>query len=184
MMPPRSPATPEGAFAPGAPRYTVEQANRTLPYVRRVVEDLVRDHGTWRLCLAALDAARRGVERPAEAAALPADAAALRRLTAHRSADVHAALGELAALGLECKGLDVGLVDFPAEVDGAPAFLCWQLGEPTVAWWHRPETGFTGRQPLPGAGADVAAGVAPHGMPNEVPNEGPSGDPRGPGGAA
>lgn len=174
MMPPRSPAVPAGAFAPGAPRYTVEQANRALPYVRRVVEDLVRDHGAWRLCLAALDAARRGVERPEAAASLPSDPAALRRRTAQLSADVQAALGELAALGLDCKGLDVGLVDFPAEVDGAPAFLCWQLGEPAVAWWHRPEVGFAGRQPIPGAGADVAAGVAPgggaHGAPHETPN--------------
>ena len=159
----RPPAAPDGAFAPGAPRYTVAQANRALPYVRRVVEDLVRDHATWRLCLASLDAARGGTARPEAAASLPAEPAALRRLSAHLAADVHAALGELAALGLECKGLDVGLVDFPAEVDGAPAFLCWQLGEPAVAWWHRPEAGFAGRQPLPGAGADVAAGVAPGG---------------------
>lgn len=165
MMPPRSPDTPDPAFAPDAPRYTVAQANQTLPYVRRVVEDLVRDHSAWRLCLAALDAGRRDVARPAEAAALPAAPAALRRLTAQLSADVQAALGELAALGLECKGLDVGLVDFPAEVDGAPAFLCWQLGEPAVAWWHRPDTGFTGRQPIPGAGADVAAGVTPNAVP-------------------
>ena len=73
-------------------------------------------------------------------------------------ADVEAALGELAALGVECKGLDVGLVDFPAVVDGAPACLCWQLGEPAVAWWHRPEAGFAGRRPL--AGADVATADA------------------------
>jgi len=66
-MPP-APAAP--AFAPGAPRYSVDQANRTLPYVRRVVEDLVREHGRWRRCLAALDADRRGVARPADADAL------------------------------------------------------------------------------------------------------------------
>lgn len=180
----RSPATPAGAFAPGAPRYTVEQANRTLPYVRRVVEDLVRDHGAWRLCLAALDAGRRGAARPQEAASLPADPAALRRLTSRLSADVHAALGELVALGLECKGLDVGLVDFPAEVDGMPAFLCWQLGEPSVAWWHRPDTGFAGRQPIPGAGADVAAGVAPDVASGVAPHAEPGGTPGAPGGMA
>ena len=27
--------------------YTVEQANRALPYVRRVVEDLVAEHRRW-----------------------------------------------------------------------------------------------------------------------------------------
>jgi hypothetical protein len=163
-----SPPTARGAaFAPGAPRYTVEQANRTLPYVGRVVADLVRDHAEWRRCLGALDADRRGVARPADdpaLAPLPADPAALRRLAARLSGDVEAALGELAALGVECKGLDVGLVDFPAVVGGAPAYLCWQLGEPAVAWWHRPEAGFAGRRPLAeldAAPADPPAAEAP-----------------------
>jgi len=154
---PSTPAARATAFAPGAPLYTVDQANRTLPYVRRVVEDLVRDHAAWRHCLAVLEAIRRpgrvSTAIPPEGN-LPADPAALRRLAARLSTDVQAALGELAALGLECKGLDVGLVDFPSLVDGEPAYLCWQLGEPAVAWWHRPEAGFANRQPL--AGADAA----------------------------
>ena len=155
-MPPRSPAA-HAALTPGARLYTVAEADRTLPYVGSVVAALVHDHGEWRRCLAALDAERRGVRRPDEAAGLPDDPAHLRRLATRLSGDVEGALGELAALGIECKGLDVGLVDFPAEVNGAPAFLCWQLGEPRVAWWHRPDAGFAGRQPIAGAGADVTA---------------------------
>jgi hypothetical protein len=27
-------------------------------------------------------------------------------------------------------------------------FLCWQLGEPNVNFWHRIEEGFAGRKPL------------------------------------
>jgi hypothetical protein len=163
---PSTPSARAAAFAPGAPLYTVDQANRTLPYVRRVVEDLVRDHGDWRRCIAAIDADRRGVARPDDPGAaddpLPADPAALRRRAARHSADVQAALGELAALGVECKGLDVGLVDFPAVVGGHPAYLCWRLGEPAVAWWHRPDAGFAGRRPLSELAApnDVAEGAA------------------------
>ncbi len=157
-MPPRPPAA-HAAFTPGARLYTVAEADRTLPYVGSVVAALVHDHGEWRRCLAALDAERRGVRRPDEAAGLPDDPAHLRRLAARLSGDVEAGVGELAALGIECKGLDVGLVDFPTEVNGVPAFLCWQLGEPRVAWWHRPDAGFAGRQPIPGAGADVSVRV-------------------------
>jgi hypothetical protein len=161
---PTTPTARDAASAPGAPLYTVDQANRTLPYVRRVVDDVVRDHGEWRRCLAAIDADRRGVPRP-DAEGLPADSAAVRRLAARHSADVEAALAELAALGVECKGLDVGLVDFPAEVGGAPAYLCWQLGEPAVAWWHRPDAGFAGRRPLVELAefGEPAAAGAPHG---------------------
>ena len=41
-----------------------------------------------------------------------------------------------------------GLVDFPAERDGAPIFLCWRLGEPTVAFFHGDRAGYAGRRRL------------------------------------
>ncbi len=47
------------------------------------------------------------------------------------------------------KGLDLGLVDFPAEIDGEVALLCWQYGEKRVQHWHSLEGGFSGRKPLP-----------------------------------
>jgi hypothetical protein len=49
---------------------------------------------------------------------------------------------------LQLRDLEDGLVDFPAEIDGGPAFLCWKLGEERVAYWHRPTEGFAGRRPL------------------------------------
>ena len=50
--------------------------------------------------------------------------------------------------GVLVKDLDRGLLDFPAERDGRIIFLCWQYGEPTVAYWHDFDAGFAGRQPL------------------------------------
>jgi hypothetical protein len=41
-----------------------------------------------------------------------------------------------------------GLVDFPSIRDGVEVYLCWQLDEQRVEWWHEPEAGFAGRQPL------------------------------------
>lgn len=49
---------------------------------------------------------------------------------------------------IELRDLESGLVDFPAEIDGQPAYLCWMLGEAKVAFWHSPEDGFQGRRPL------------------------------------
>ena len=46
--------------------------------------------------------------------------------------------------------MQLGLVDFPAERDGELVYLCWQFGEPEVAFWHGIDDGFAGRQPLPG----------------------------------
>ena len=61
-----------------------------------------------------------------------------------------AALAELSERNVVLRQLDRGLIDFPARGDdGQEYLLCWQVGEPELAWWHRPEDGFAGRRPLP-----------------------------------
>jgi hypothetical protein len=54
----------------------------------------------------------------------------------------------LAQEGIILRDAEDGLIDFPSERDGRPVLLCWRLGEDRVAWWHPPDTGFTGRKPL------------------------------------
>ncbi len=46
------------------------------------------------------------------------------------------------------RDIDRGLVDFPALVDGREIYLCWELGEDEVAYWHELESGYGGRLPL------------------------------------
>jgi len=50
--------------------------------------------------------------------------------------------------GCIVKDIDLGLIDFPAMLDDEPAYLCWKLGEPTVAYWHRMDEGFGTRREL------------------------------------
>ena len=50
--------------------------------------------------------------------------------------------------GIVLRDPETGLLDFPAHIEGRTAFLCWRIGEDRVAYWHGPETGFAGRQPL------------------------------------
>jgi hypothetical protein len=57
-------------------------------------------------------------------------------------------IAELQELGVEFKGFDMGLVDFPGELGGRPVYLCWRLGEEAVEHWHEIDAGFAGRQPL------------------------------------
>jgi hypothetical protein len=51
-------------------------------------------------------------------------------------------------LGCELKDLDKGLVDFPSMRDGELIYLCWELGEKRIGFWHTIEGGYAGRQPL------------------------------------
>jgi hypothetical protein len=55
---------------------------------------------------------------------------------------------ELREREIVLRDLDRGLVDFPALRDGQEIYLCWEEGEPEIAFWHDPEAGFGGRQPL------------------------------------
>jgi hypothetical protein len=51
-------------------------------------------------------------------------------------------------LGAVVKDADSGLVDFPARIGGTDAYLCWQVGEAGIEYWHGMEEGFAGRKAL------------------------------------
>jgi hypothetical protein len=50
--------------------------------------------------------------------------------------------------GIVLRDIDRGLVDFPAVIDGREVYLCWELGEDDVGYWHDMEAGYGGREPL------------------------------------
>src|SRR5207249_3512153 len=58
------------------------------------------------------------------------------------------AMAEIDAMGVQVKDLDIGLLDFPCEVDGQVVLLCWKLGEPAITHWHGVSEGFAGRKPV------------------------------------
>lgn len=123
--------------------YTVDRANRTLPLVRRIVEDIVREHERWQDAIARLDLLM----------ATNTDTVDLRVVSLEREAqaiarDIDAFQGELEALDIQLKDRRLGLVDFPTELDGRRVLLCWRLGEPSVQYWHDEDAGYSGRQPL------------------------------------
>lgn len=51
-------------------------------------------------------------------------------------------------LGVLVKDYAMGLIDFPSLRDGQEVYLCWKIGEPSVAHWHEIEGGFTSRKPV------------------------------------
>ena len=126
--------------------YGVEEANRVLPLVRSIVKDIVDD---FRL-LRTAGRERRALE--VESAGDPGDGhrlEELKDLVSKFSQRIEAYLQELSDLGLEVRDLELGLVDFPALIEGEPAYLSWRLGEDRVGWWHPADKGFTDRTPVP-----------------------------------
>ena len=62
--------------------------------------------------------------------------------------ELNAELVRLHDLDVELKDPAIGLIDFRSLREGRVIYLCWRLGEPTIAYWHDLDTGFAGRQPL------------------------------------
>lgn len=130
-------------LASGMP-FTIDQANRTLPLVRRIVADIVETYERWQGEVRAFEIAS---VRPD--AAEPNGPARTHEREAQRLAtEIEGFVRELEALGVEFKGYDVGLVDFPSRIGDRPVYLCWRLGEPAVQYWHEADGGFAGRQPI------------------------------------
>lgn len=125
----------------------MDEANGELPRLAMLVERLQR-------CALQLDGERRAL-----AAARGVAVGSIRSEDLARGGPAARALmEELAGVvqdiertGAQLKDVELGLVDFPAEVDGEAALLCWQFGEVEVGFWHREGEGFAGRRPLAGA---------------------------------
>jgi len=124
--------------------FTVDEANRTLPLVSRIVADLVREHQQWEDKVREFELATVG-SSPEKPDAI----AELLQFEAQRLAkDIEGYIAELNNLGVICKGMDTGLVDFRGQIDGRDVYYCWKLGEPSVMFWHEIDAGFVGRQRL------------------------------------
>ncbi|MFP5342724.1 MAG: DUF2203 domain-containing protein [Candidatus Limnocylindria bacterium] len=86
---------------------------------------------------------------PSEAAALDDDEARLLKLRMQGVIDqMAAAVARIDALGITLRDIERGLIDFPAEAGGRRVWLCWQLGEDAIRFWHELEAGFGARRPL------------------------------------
>ena len=126
--------------------FSLEEANRTLPLVKAIVGDIVRQFQTVNELKGRLTAVQRDRRRNANDPYSEelAQSQAEMELQEEKLASY---INELTKLGVELKGPD-GLCDFPSIMDDREVCLCWRLGEPQVMHWHELDAGFAGRQPL------------------------------------
>ena len=125
--------------------FTVEEANSTLPLVRRIVGDLLEEYPRWRSAVSHYEVMSGGAradwgETPELLSARLAVTTLAERINGY--------LGELSDIGCVFKGFDAGLVDFYSLREDRLIFLCWRLGEPAIQHWHEIDSGFSGRHPL------------------------------------
>ena len=124
--------------------FTVEEANRTLPLVSRIIADVIEENDRLQELLPSLKEVRMRARRNPSAAEELND---LREAVATISARLEGYLKELSQIGCVFKGPQ-GLIDFYSMRDGRPVFLCWRYGEDRIGYWHELDGGFAGRLEL------------------------------------
>jgi len=128
--------------------FTLQEAERTLPLVRRIVHDLTVEYPAWRTAVSRFEVLTGGAR--ADWGETPELIAARDTVTRHAEG-INRYLHELEAIGCVFKGFEGGLVDFYSLREDRPIFLCWRLGEDRITHWHEIDSGFNGRQPIDAA---------------------------------
>ena len=126
--------------------FTLAEANRTLPLVKRIVSDLVTLHPEWRDLVNKYELVAAQA-RPEWGEST--EQVGLRTLIDDVAGRINDYLGELEQIGCVFKGFEQGLVDFYGKLDGKEIFWCWKQGEDRIEHWHELETGYAGRRPIP-----------------------------------
>jgi len=124
--------------------FTVNEANELLPTLRPLVEQILEN--IRRLKSSSETVIRKGQvdpEAPDLMEKLREDSEIAKLI-----GQVKGWVDEINGYGCVCKGVEQGLVDFPCMFGAEVVYLCWQIGEPNVGFWHRIEDGFAGRRPL------------------------------------
>ncbi len=131
--------------------FTTDEANRMLPLVSRIAEDIVATYANVNLALQAFEAEKTRAEtgtRAEKEARLPilrqCDADVANTLDRFQSL-----IEEIEALGGTVKDYERGMIDFYGEVENDIVYLCWQRGEVEITHWHSLDEGFGKRRPLP-----------------------------------
>jgi hypothetical protein len=128
--------------------FTLDEAHSLLP----VLESLLRTAITGKKVMEEVEAEMQALtHRIFLNGGTHVDVVATARRKAERAkAEQRAkdALAEIDSIGVQVKDIDIGLLDFPCEVEGQIVLLCWKMGENSITHWHSPEEGFAGRKPI------------------------------------
>ncbi len=114
--------------------FTPAEARKTLPLVRNIVRDILQTTREMRLIADEIGGIVEDDER-------------IKKL----AADVTGFLEELEEIGCYYKdtNFQIGLVDFPAMINGEEVFLCWRSDESDILYYHEINTGYAGRKLIP-----------------------------------
>ena len=121
--------------------YTLEQASAVRGWVAERIDSIRRSQASLGELGARAHTAISSLD-PQTGGSYPG------REVAAALVSISRALNELDAVDVVVRDVERGLVDFPTLRDGEEVYLCWLVDEDEIGFWHAPDAGFAGRQPL------------------------------------
>jgi len=114
--------------------FSIAEANRTLPLVKKIVRDILDNASEMRLIAEEI------------AGNLETDSR-IKKL----ASEIDGFMLELEEIGCFFKdpNFKIGLVDFPSMINGADVLLCWRSDEDDIRYYHDLESGYSSRKPVP-----------------------------------
>lgn len=127
--------------------FTLEEAERLLPQLKMIVSGLIENRRS------AVQTGERLIQIQEQIKQNAASVNATEMVNMQTELDflvkvINDGLDAIEQLGAQPKDLDIGLIDFPAILDGREVLLCWKYGEDSIRYYHSYEEGFGGRKPL------------------------------------
>ncbi len=129
-------------------RFTLAEAQSLIPSVDRLLRKAVELKSGYANAERLVESFQR---RIIMMGGLVVDRSKVRETREERdraAAGLRSVIEEVQQLGCVVKDLDIGLVDFPTLFHGREVYLCWKLGEPSIAFWHGTDEGFAGSKPI------------------------------------
>ena len=122
----------------GSKTFTIDQANKMLPLVKSITND-IQTHWERIILL------RTEIECAFEKKDITAPASLKEELD-YLVDKINNYIGEVEDLGLFVVEFKRGVINFPSLQNGRKVFLSWKMGEDIVEFWHNLDEGFSARR--------------------------------------
>ncbi len=127
--------------------FSPERANAVIPKLTPLVDELLAHRRDLAIRLLETDALLHDAAHKSPRVARPRSPFGAPRFGELKT-EIIRMIERIESFGCIVKDIDLGLIDFPSQRDGAPVYLCWKAGEAEVMYWHGADEGFADRRPI------------------------------------
>jgi hypothetical protein len=125
--------------------YTPQTANKALPEVKRLFENIVMQKNQ-------VVALQEELQAIIDSGSPFAGFIKKKQELNGAVTKLYTAIEHLEATGVVIKSVDEGLLYFPSRRFDEEVWLCWKIWENKIKFWHGKDEGFMGRKPLESTG--------------------------------